>query len=284
MKKRAVVMDSLADIPPYFETSLPVKVVHFRVYIDDKEYSDGETISKEDYYKLATKTMNLRTSYPPPEETLKIYKELEEEGVEEVLALHLPAKMSGFWQSFRKIMDKINMKVKAFDVRSVSVGSGMVNAKMIELFEKGASFEELEKKFWDIRKRMLLQFSVSSLKFLIKNGRIGKAKGLIGTLMNILPILTVDDEGEVSPLGKVRGRKRVIDKMVKNIIDFAGGRKIELVVGWGTDEMKERAMSIKEKVFEALGDKVVKSGEIRVSPTVASHTGPDVFGCGIYVL
>ncbi len=284
MKKRAVVIDSLADMPPYFETTLPVKIVHFKVYIDGKEYSDGKTISKEDYYKLATKTMNLRTSYPPPEETLNIYRELEKEGVEEVLALHLPEKMSGFWQSFRKILDEIKIKVKAFDVRSVSVGSGIVNTKMIELFEKGASFEELEKKFWDIRKRMLLQFSVSSLKFLIKNGRIGKAKGLIGTLMNILPILTVDEEGEVSPIGKVRGRKRVIDKMVKNIIDFAGGKKIELVVGWGTDEMKERAISIKEKVFEALGNKVVKFGEIRVSPTVASHTGPDVFGCSIYVL
>ncbi len=282
--ERAVVIDSLADIPPYFETSLPVKVVHFRVYIDDKEYLDGKTISKEDYYKIASKTMNLRTSYPPPEETLSIYKELEEEGVEEVLALHLPEKMSGFWQSFRKILDKVKMKIKTFDVRSVSVGAGIVNSKMIELFEKGASFEELEKKFWEIRRRMLLQFSVSSLRFLINNGRIGKAKGLIGTLMNILPILTVDEEGEVSPLGKVRGRKRIIDKMVKNVIDFANGRKIELVVGWGTDEMKERAMSIKEKIFEVLGDKVVKFGEIRVSPTVASHTGPNVFGCGIYVL
>ncbi len=282
--KRAVVIDSLADIPPYFETSLPVKVVHFRVYIDDKEYLDGKTISKEEYYEIASKTMNLRTSYPPPEETLNIYRELEEEGVEEVLALHLPEKMSGFWQSFRRILDKVKLKIKAFDVRSVSVGAGIVNSKMIELFENGASFEELEKKFWEIRRRMLLQFSVSSLRFLINNGRIGKARGLIGTLMNILPILTVDGEGEVSPLGKVRGRKRVIDKMVKNIIDFANGRKIELLVGWGTDDMKERAMSIKEKIFEVLGDKVVKFGEIRVSPTVASHTGPNVFGCSIYVL
>ncbi len=282
--KRGVVVDSLADFPPFFKTSLPVKTVHFKVYVDGKEYADGKSITKEEYYEIASKTMDLRTSYPPPQETLQVYRELEEEGVEEILALHLPKRMSGFLSSLNEVLDKVKAKVKVFDVRTVSAGAGMVDAKMIELFENGVTFEDLEKKFWDIRKRVLLQFSVSSLKFLIKNGRIGKAKGLMGTIMNILPVLTVDEDGEVSPLGKARGRKRVIDMMVKNMVRLAENRKIELVIGWGTAAMKERAEEIKEKIFEVIGDKIVKFGEIRVSPTVASHTGPDVYGCSIYVL
>ncbi len=282
--KRGVIIDSLVDLPPFFKTLLPMKVVGFKVYVDGKEYTDSKTITKEEFYEIASKTDDLRTSYPSPEETYEVYRELEEEGVGEILALHLPAKMSGFLSSLDRVLSRVKAKVKIFDTRSVSPGAGFVAAKMIELFEKGLSFEELEKRFWEIRRRVLLQFSVSSLKFLIKNGRIGKAKGFIGMLINILPILTVDEEGEVAPLAKVRGRKKVVERMVRNFIDFAKGRKIELVVGWGAERMRESAMEIKEKIFEVLGEKVVKFGTIRVSPTVSCHTGPDVYGAAVYVL
>ena len=280
--KRGVVIDSLVDLPSYFETSLPMKVVGFKVYVNGKEYTDGKTITKEEFYEIASKTDDLRTSYPPPEETYEIYKELEEEGVEEILALHLPAKVSGFLSSIGSVISRLKAKVKVFDTRSLSGGAGLVAAKMIELFEKGLSFEELEEKFWDIRKNVFIQFSVSSLKFLIKNGRIGKAKGLIGTLMNILPILTVDEDGEVAPVSKARGRKKVIEKMVKNVVDFVGNSKFELVIGWGMNEVKERALEIKEKIFEIFGEKIVKFGTVRISPTVACNAGPDIYGVGVY--
>ncbi len=278
-------IDSLVDLPPFFKTSLPMKVVGFKVYINGKEYTDGVDITKEEFYKLAEGTDDLRTSYPPPEETLKLYKELEEEGVEEILAVHLPARVSGFLSSMNQVLEKVKAKVKVFDSRSLSGGAGFVAAKLIELFEKGASFKELEEKFWDIRKRLHLQFGVPTLRFLIKNGRIGKAKGLIGTLLNILPILTVDEDGEVAPLNKVRGKKRLFERMVKNVLDFVKGRdKIEMVIGWGMDSAKENAMKLKEMIFGEIKDKIVNYGEIRISPTVGCHAGPGVFGLALYVL
>ncbi len=280
--KRGVIIDSLVDLPSYFKTDLPMRVVGFKVYVNGKEYTDGKTITKEEFYEIASKTDDLRTSYPPPDETYEIYKELEDEGVEEILALHLPAKVSGFLSSIGSVISRLKAKVKVFDTRSLSGGAGLVAAKMIELFEKGLSFEELEKKFWEIRRNVFIQFSVSSLKFLIKNGRIGKAKGLIGTLMNILPILTVDEDGEVAPVSKVRGRKKVIEKMVKNVVDFVGNSKFELVIGWGMNEVKERALEIKDKIFEIFGEKIVKFGTVRISPTVACNAGPDIYGVGVY--
>jgi DegV family protein with EDD domain len=282
--RRGVVIDSLVDLPSYFTTDLPLEVVGFKVYVNGKEYTDGKDISKEKFYEIAASTDDLRTSYPPPYETFQIYKKLEEKGVEEILALHLPAKVSGFLSTIDSVISKLRAKVKVFDTRSLSGGAGLVAAKMIELFEKGITFEELEEFFWDIRKRIFVQFSVSSLKFLIKNGRIGKAKGLIGNMLRILPILTVDEDGEVAPLNKVHGRKKVIDKIVENIEEFVKDRKFELVVGWGIKSAQNNAMKIKEKIFEIFGDQVVKFGTVRISPTVACHSGPDIYGAAVYLV
>ena len=281
--KRAVIIDSLVDLPPFFKSTLKILSVGFKVYIDGEEYTDGVTISKEEFYEKASRTDDLRTSYPPPDETLEYYRELEREGVEEVLALHLPAKVSGFINSLSTVLKNVSMKVKVIDLRTLSGGAGMVAAKLIGLFERGMDFEEIEKMFWKFRKNLLLQFSVKTLDFLIKNGRIGKAKGLIGKLLNILPILTVDEEGEVSALDKIRGRNKVLKRMVENVLRFVEGKgNIELVVGWGADTMKETAMKLKDMIFEVLGDRIEKYGEIRISPTVACHAGPEVFGVSVY--
>lgn len=282
---RGVVIDSLVDLPPFFKTSLPVKVVGFKVYVNGKEYTDGKNIQKEEFYKLAESTDDLRTSYPPPEETLTLYRELEEQGVDEILAVHLPAKVSGFLSSLNQVLDKVKAKVKVFDSRSLSGGAGFVAAKLIELFEKGASFRDLEERFWDIRRRLHLQFGVPSLKFLIKNGRIGKARGMIGTLLNILPVLTVDEDGEVAPMSKVRGERKLFDKMVQNVLNFVKDReKIEMIVGWGAESARKNAMKLKEMIFGEIGDKIVNYGEIRISPTVGCHAGPGVFGIAVYAL
>ncbi len=282
---RGVVIDSLVDLPPFFKTSLPVKVVGFKVYVNGKEYTDGKNIKKEEFYRLAESTDDLRTSYPPPEETLTLYRELEEQGVDEILAVHLPAKVSGFLSSLNQVLDKVKAKVKVFDSKSLSAGAGFVAAKLIELFEKGASFRDLEERFWDIRRRLHLQFGVPSLKFLIKNGRIGKARGMIGTLLNILPVLTVDEDGEVAPMSKVRGERKLFDKMVQNVLNFVKDReKIEMIVGWGAESARKNAMKLKEMIFGEIGDKIVNYGEIRISPTVGCHAGPGVFGIAVYAL
>ena len=229
------------------------------------------------------KSENLRTSFPPPNETKAIYEKLKEKGIEEVLALHLPSRVSGFLSSLETIIKEVGMKIKVIDTRSLSAGAGVVAYKLIEMFEKGKKLEEIEKAFWKIRKNLLLQFSVPSLKFLIKNGRIGKAKGLIGTLLNVLPILTVDEDGEVAIMSKVRGRKRVIEKMIENILKFTDkSGKIEMIVGWGAEHMKEKAQQLKKFLFERLGNKIEKCAEIVISPTVGCHSGPEVFGIVVY--
>ncbi len=284
MKKRGVVIDSLVDLPPFFKTSLPLKVVGFKVYINGKEYTDGKDITKEEFYEMVSNDTDLRTSYPPPAETYRVYKELEDEGVEEILAIHLPAKVSGFLSSLSGVLSKIKAKVKVIDSRSLSGGAGFVAAKLIELFEKGLSFEEIERKFHEVREKLHVQFGVPTLKYLIKNGRIGKAKGLIGTLLNILPVLTVDSDGEVAPIAKVRGKKRLIYKMVDNILEFVGESGIiDVVIGWGLDVAKGSAMALKEHLFKNLGDRIKNYGEIRISPTVACHSGPEIFGVAVYV-
>ncbi len=281
--RRAVVIDSLVDLPPFFRSGLKILSVGFKVYVNGKEYTDGVSISKEEFYRIAYGTDDLRTSYPPPSETLNYYRELEKDGVEEVLALHLPERISGFLGSLHEVLKKVKMKVKVVDLRSLSAGAGLVATKLIEMFEKGASFEEIERRFWDFRKRILLQFTVGSLRFLIKNGRIGKARGLVGSLLNILPVLTVDEDGEVSPLNKVRGKKRVLERMVSNVLEFVKGKtRVEVVVGWGADVMKDLAMNLKDELMRSLKGLEIEYGEIRVSPTVACHTGPEVYGVAVY--
>jgi len=283
LKKRAVVIDSLVDLPPYFKPTLPVEVVGFRVYIDDVEYIDGKTISKEEFYEKAMRSDNLRTSFLPPQETKALYEKLKKEGYEEILALHLPARVSGFLSSVENVVRDIGMKVKVIDTRSLSIGAGMVAYKLIEMFEKGMELEEIEKAFWKIRKSTFLQYSVSSLKFLIKNGRIGKAKGFAAVLLNILPILTVDEDGEIAPICKVRGGKKVIEKMVENILKFTKeSEKIEVVFAWGAEHTKKHTTKLKELLFKKLGDRIEKHGEVRISSTVSCHTGPEVFGVVVY--
>jgi DegV family protein with EDD domain len=151
----------------------------------------------------------------------------------------------------------------------------MIVVSAAELAARGASKEEVVAEVLRLRKEMRLYFLVDTLEYLQKGGRIGKAAALFGSLLNIKPILTIDDEGVVTPLEKVRGQKRAVSRIVELIEKDFGGQRINLYVALtpGHDETARELISLLKSRFS-----IQNYEETAIGPVIGTHAGPGTVG------
>lgn len=262
-----------------------------KVIIDDKEYNDDFDFMENVFYRIVENSKEFHTAQPPLGQVLEYYNDIRSRGYTELLDIHFSSKMSGVYETCvmaSKMVEGIDVRV--VDTRKVSVGANLVARKLIKLVETGYSLDEVFESVPRVIDNTFMEFSVPTLKYLIKNGRIGKAQGLAGTLLNIKPILSVDEEGFISPIAKLRGMKKLQEQMVQNIVEFLQNRRksITLYSIYGSEEyltvMHETTEWLIESIESRLGisrsDIELVSG--RIWPTIACHSGPAVFGLACY--
>ncbi len=281
------VTDSACDYPEEWLEKHPMRFIGMKIGINNEYYTDGVDISREEFYNRITEKDDLKTAFPSVGEIESFYQKLREEGVKEVAAVHFSEKLSGFLNTYRLVVGKfVDMKVYIFDTRNASIGAGFVGMRLRELFESGVTLTELRQRLDDIRKRTMLLFSVTTLKYLQKNGKIGKAAGLLGSLLKIHPVLTIDEDGEVNKYTVCRGIKKTIASMTEAIRKFVKDKRwVRIAVGRGSDKMLEIMEQLKEKVQSALPSSIERLEFFRInriSPTVICHSGPEVFGVAVY--
>ena len=284
-QKIALLTDSCADIAPELAEKYHIFVVPLRILCADGEYLDGVNIRGADIYQRLKAGELPQTSLPAAEEIEKLLTRIVEEGYDGVIAVMLSGGLSGTFNLLRLVAEECRgkLEVRAFDSVSGSLGLGMTVLQLAEDIRSGMGWEELTER----RVPQLIQgsfpfFSVDTLEYLQKGGRIGKVTATAGMLLQIKPILTFAPDGQLTSVAKVRGRHQVIDKLVALTVQRCGEHKrynLAVANGGAPEEMA----IVKEKLTAALPNyDHIWEGEI--DGTLSVYIGDGVLGAAVQVL
>ncbi|WP_123039974.1 DegV family protein [Cohnella candidum] len=277
MSSVALVTDSTADIPRGMRERLGISMVPLKVMFGSESYLDNIELQPAEFYRKLTGSPVLpTTSQPSPADFFDVFKRLTDEG-KSVVSVHLSGAFSGTYQSamIAKSMFEDDADITVIDSKSASYGYGMIVVAAAELAARGASKEEIIAEVHRLRREMRLYFLVDTLEFLQKGGRIGKAAALVGSLLNIKPILTIDDEGVINSADKVRGQKRAMARIAELLQADLGDRPVNLMIALtpGFEEnAKDMAALLKERF------NVSNYVETEIGPVIGTHAGPGTVG------
>lgn len=279
----AIVSDSGCGISDEFMKRDSFFMIGIKIFLNSVEYEDGK-IDKDEFYDRILSGESVRTSHPSPADFEKLYRKLFDKGYDEILSFHISSKVSGTFNAARLAADNVDpSRIHVVDSLNISVGAYLMLRRIVELIDNGMAIDEAVKKIENIRENVLVLFTVENLNFLIKNGRIGKAAGLVGSILKLSPILTVKD-GEAGTFSVVRGKKKLLPKMADTCYHFLKDRKkVRMIFGYSSqstlEPMKELRRMINEKI-ENIGE--IPQEVLKLWPTIPTHTGPKTFGLGCY--
>lgn len=274
-QKIAIVTDSTADLPRDFVEANNITVVPLYVNFPDKTYKDGVDLSAKEFYPLLTKsTKELpKTSTPSVQDFTEIYHSLLEKGYE-VISIHISSGLSSTYAMAESAAKSLEGSIKVFDSKSISMGIGLQVAETLDMIKDNLSLDSILEHLTSLRSKTEVFFSLETLEYLEKGGRIGKVSALLGTILNIKPVVRVEN-GIYVPLDKARNQHQAIKKMVEHTLKTLRGRlPRHVAVVHGAAE--EGAQVLKHCLEEALGKKVTLFNE--TGPVIGVHTGPGTLG------
>lgn len=275
-RKVAIVTDSSCDLTDEQLAQYNIRMISLRVVCQNAEYRDRIDIQEDELYALLEKELP-KTSLPLPEDVSTLYQELIDEGYTDVIHLSISSGLSGTYNMVRMITEdlKDRMNIHMVDSKTLSTGLGMMVLETARALESGATPEEAVEAALAIRKTQLGMFVIRTLEFLRKGGRIGMVEGMVGSLLQIKPIIFVNDDGVYQTLAKARGFKSAIDTMIQEAKRFFGDATVQLSVVNGN--AREDAVTLLERLSGEL--KLADGAFIaQVSPVLAIHTGPGLLG------
>ena len=271
----AIVLDSTADIPDAAERFPNWRVVPLYVRFGDESFKDGVEISADEFYERLRHDPEFpRTSQPTPADFLRCYRELTE--YERIFSLHLSAKVSGTYESAENAAEEVGHGVvRAIDTETASASVAMLALAIQRRLERGTTDEEIDELIERYRLERGLLFTVDTLEFLQRGGRIGKARAFAGGLLHVKPILSIVD-GEVSPVKRVRGEKKafaeLVDAIEKGTTDEPGWR-FSVAHAAAPERAAELEALIRERRPNAELELVVPLGAV-----IGAHAGPGTVG------
>jgi DegV family protein with EDD domain len=224
-KNTAIVLDSTSDFVDARDRHANMRLVPLYVLFDGEALRDQVDISPEEFYaRLASAKSLPTTSQPTPADFLAVYEELAAAGFDRIWSLHLTAKLSGTFESAQRAAAQLGGdRVRLVDTETASLAVALLAEAIDRRLEAGATDEEVEALVGRFKDDNRVVFTVATLEYLQKGGRIGKAQALAGSLLNVKPILTVED-GVIVPLGRVRGRQKALDEFAKQFAEATEDR------------------------------------------------------------
>jgi fatty acid kinase fatty acid binding subunit len=269
----AIVLDSTADFPEAPERFPNWRVVPLYVLFGDKSYRDYVDLTPEKFYtRLRTAEQLPTTSQPTPGDFLTTYEELS--GYERIYSLHLSAALSGTYQSARTAAAELGDRVRVVDSESASAAIAMLGLAIQRRLERGTTDDEIDALIGRFKEDAGLIFTVDTLEFLRRGGRIGRASAWAGQLLHVKPILTI--EREVIPLKRVRGNQKAMQEFVSAFTSTTEDTST-LKVGIAHADAPERAEQLKKMVHAERPHAEVEI-VTNLGAVVGTHAGPGTVG------
>jgi len=281
MSKVAIVTDSVASIPETLLEELKIKTVPYFIHWGKETYSDLVTIQRDIFYPRLAAAKDLpKTANPSPGDYAQVYQQVaQDEDSTEIVSLHISSKSSGAYQAAllgkKRVLEKLpQLKIEVIDTLNVSLCQGWMAIEAARDALAGASQTAIVERVKALMKITEMLQTADTLKYLFLGGRIGKAKHLLGTALNIKPIIGVKD-GLIVPLGQARTRSRVYQMMIEKI-ETAVGKHGNIKIAYVHAAAKDEAQKLKTLVESRLN--CVESIIAELSPALGVHTGPGTVG------
>jgi DegV family protein with EDD domain len=271
----AIVLDSTADFPEAGERFPNWRVVPLYVRFGDETLRDYTEIRPSEFYaRLRTARELPTTSQPTPRDFGAAYDELQ--GFDQIYSIHISGKLSGTIESARMAAQERGAdRIRMVDSGTASAAIAMLGLAVQRRLERTTTDEEIDELVERFRREAGLLFTVDTLEFLARGGRIGRARALAGSVLNVKPILTIED-GEVIPVKRVRGNQKAFMEFVRAFREGTSDQR-GLRVGIAHADAPDRAQSLAEMVQRERPD-----AEIELATTlgavIGTHAGPGTVG------
>ncbi|MGE5604176.1 MAG: DegV family protein [Bacteroidota bacterium] len=271
-----IVTDSTADLPEKIVSKYGIGVVPLNVHFGEEVYKDGVDIWSEEFYnKLRNEPVLPNTSQPAPGEFLKVYQKIAQPG-DTIISIHISRLMSGTADSAQLAAEMMgaDYQIKVVDSQHVTMSLGVLVLQAAKAAQNGESADAIMAKLAKWKKEISIFFTIKSLEHLHRTGRIGKASVLMGSLLNIKPILSIED-GLIVPNEKIRGNfQKIAELMVEKVIQRYGNQP--LVVGFIHTGLPDEMVILERLAKNRL--KILEMVSNLAGPIVGSHTGPNAIG------
>lgn len=277
----AIVTDSASDLTPELMKGYDIHIIPLRLKIGDKNYEDGVTITRKEFWNRILREKILpKTSQPSPAELHRLYQNLFDKGYESIITILLSSKLSGTQQAAKIAKEMIgnDKEIYIVDSKAVTFAEAHQVLEAARLVKEGASTKAILERLYELQDQMKIYFAVNDISYLQKGGRIGRASSIIGGLLKVKPILKLED-GEVTLETKVIGERGALSYMEKLIKNEGKKNSIILYTAWGGSNQELHNADILKKTSED-SRKIEHRSRFEIGPTIGSHSGP-VYGFGM---
>ncbi len=280
MSNVAIVTDSCASIPESILDTLNIYWVPYYIHRGTEVLRDLVTIQRQAFYSWLPTAKELPlTASPGPGEYLTMYQSLADQGVQEIVSIHMTSKGSGAYQAAKAAQSMVSeflpkLRVEVIDSMNVSMCHGWMVIEAARAAMSGRSLTDIIERVKQLIPITRMIQTADTLKYLYMGGRIGKAKHLVGTLLNIKPLISMEN-GVIVPLGTARSRKRAYQMMVEKV-EAAAGFMGKIKIAYVHAAAVEEAEKIRAMVEDRLT--CVETIMAELSPALGVHTGPGTAG------
>ena len=266
-----IVTDSTADLPPWLASELGITVVPAYLRFGGDVYRDRVDISEDEFYRRLIHDPTSPTTEPPtPQDFADIYRKLSEEA-NGIISIHISSKLSATYSSALRGSELIEMDcpIEVVDSKLLTMGLGLLAIVAANAANTGTSLQQIVEETKLAIPNIYILGIFDTLKYLVRGGRIGKAKALLGSLMDVKPMLTMKD-GEIEPSGQVRHRANGIDRLVQFVSNARNIQDLAIVYSTTFDEAESLANRM-DPIF-----KKERIRRARLGPVLGVHGGPGV--------
>jgi DegV family protein with EDD domain len=278
-QKIAILVDSGSDVPKPQREQYGMYVAPLTIIYKDAEYHDGVDIQPEDVFaRFATEIPS--TSLPSPATIAAAFAQIKADGYEKVVVVTISSGLSGTFEAISSFgPSPEGLEVRYIDTKNIGIGSGFTAIRAGELIDQGLSYDEVVTGAEKAARNTKLFFCVSTLEYLIKGGRIGLVAGMLGTLLDLKPVIACNADGIYDTVAKARGRKKSLALALDKAVEFAeGAKEYSITVMHGA--AKEEADALLAEMKKRLPDfRYAIEGQI--TPVLVVHTGPGLIGVGV---
>ena len=256
-----------------------IRMVPLRIVCQNAEYRDRVELSPDEIYAIMDRELP-KTSLPLPEDLHTIYGQLLKEGYTDVVHLCISSGLSGTWNMIRVLAEeyKGRLNIRVVNSKTLSTGLGQMVLAAAHTVEEGATADQAVLAAKKVRSTQLGMFVVRTLEYLRKGGRIGLVEGVLGNLLQIKPIIFVNNDGIYETLAKARGYKAAMDMMIQEAVRRFGKTSVHLSIVHG--QAPEEAQNLMERLKQVLN--IATNLIAPVSPVLAIHTGRGLLGIIAY--
>ena len=279
MRDFVIITETTADLPASYieENGLVIAPLYYQ--IGETVYGEEKHLEPKEFFDAMRNGAAPTTSASNPDTLRKRYIEIIESG-KDILHLAFSSGLSCSYNNASFVANDLadeypDAKITVIDTLCASMGQGLIVNSAVQMKKKGKSLDEIAE--WIEAKKLNLchQFTVDDLIYLYRGGRLKKSSAVLGTIINIKPVLHVDNEGHLIPLAKVRGRKKSLNALVDNMVAALEGYDYDVENEWvyiSHGDCIEDAEYVKAQIEERISVKNILIADL--SPTIGSHSGP----------